>query len=139
MMSMLSWRRVAERIENWDEAIALVISIVKGNYGGEAAFTQRNPYFAAAFENFLQGDSQYVQRFLALWESTPPRRRKLRFAYPIRWRHSRAGTLNFLVQANPADQRGGLMFNDWVPMDGATWEAIAQFAAEPPLSPASAL
>jgi transcriptional regulator with XRE-family HTH domain len=129
MMSMLSWPRVADRIENWDEAVSLVISIVKGHYGGDAAITEANPYFAAAMEHFLKGDPRYVTRFLALWRTTPGRMRKIRFSYPITWRHSMVGSLRFLVQANPADRSGGLYFNDWMPTDGRTWDALALLRA----------
>ena len=129
MMSMLSFPGVADCILNWDEAVGLTISIVKGNYGGETAFTPANPYFAAVIEHFLKGDPHYVQRFLALWQTVPGRQRKFRFAYPIVWQHAVAGTLRFLVQANPADQRGGLIFNDWIPLDGATWAGLHLLAS----------
>ncbi len=130
MMSMLSFPSVAEHIENWDEAVGLAISIVKGHYGGEAAFTPANPYFAAAIDHFLKGDPHYVQRFLTLWGTTPARQRKLRFSYPVTWRHSRVGRLRFTVQANPADARGGIVFNDWIPLDGATWDGLAILSTE---------
>jgi transcriptional regulator with XRE-family HTH domain len=126
--SMLSRRRVADKILNWDEAVSIVISIVKGHYGGEAAFTQGNPYFAAAVEFFLAGDTEYVQRFLTLWQTVPAQRRKLRFAYPIVWRHSQAGTLRFRAMVNPGDDRGSYTFNDWIPTDAGTVEAIAHLA-----------
>lgn len=80
-------------------------------------------------EDFLKGASHYVQRFLVLWDTTPGRQRKLRFSYPITWRHSRVGTLSFLVQANPADHRGGLVFNDWLPLDGTTWVGVRKLQA----------
>jgi len=131
MLSMLSWPHVAHHIENWDEAVGLAISIVKGFYGGEAAFTPANPYFSAAIEHFLKGDPHYVQRFLALWATVAPQQRKLRFSYPVTWRHSNGQLFRFIVQANPADQGGGIVFNDWIPLDGATWEGLRVLAADP--------
>jgi transcriptional regulator with XRE-family HTH domain len=129
MFSMLSTPRVADHILNWDEAVSLVISIVKGNYGGEAAFSPANPYFAAAVEHFLSGDKTYVQRFLALWARVPGARRKLRFTYPVVWRHSEVGVLRFLVIVNPGDARGSFTFNDWIAADAATMEGLAHLAA----------
>ena len=130
MLSSLSTPRTADRILNWDEAMSLAISIVKGHYGGEAAFQPAsNPYFAGAIEHFLAGNQAYVRRFLALWETTAARQRKLRFAFPITIRHSSAGDLHFLVQVNPADQRGSFTFNDWIPLDGATWRGIESLRA----------
>ena len=131
LVSTLSTPRTADRIANWDEAMSLAISIVKGHYGGEAAFQPGvNPYFAGAIEHFLAGDPGYVQRFLALWETTPARQRKLRFAFPVTIIHSEAGTLRFLVQVNPADQRGSFTFNDWIPLDGPTWEGVHSLGGE---------
>lgn len=132
MVSMLSQPRIADRITNWDEAIGLVISILKGHYGGDVLFTEgSNPYFAAALERFLAGDPHYVQRFLALWATTPARQRKLRFAYPVTWRNERAGEMRFHVLVNPADQRGSIVFNDWIPIDEATWTAVRKLGREP--------
>ncbi len=132
MVSTLSTPRTADRILNWDEAMSLAISILKGHYGGEAAFQpDSNPYFAGAMEHFLAGDPDYVRRFLALWQSTPARQRKLRFAFPITLQHSEVGALRFLVQVNPADQQGSFTFNDWIPLDGPTWEGVAALTSDP--------
>lgn len=128
MFAMLSTPRVADRVLNWDEAVSLVISIVKGHYGGEAAFTPGNPYFAAAVEHFLSGDKAYIQRFLALWGKVPAVRRKLRFTYPVVWRHSTAGVLSFHVIVNPGDAQGSFTFNDWIPTDAATAGALSDMA-----------
>lgn len=132
MVSALSTPRTADRILNWDEAMSLAISILKGHYGGEAAFApDSNPYFAGAMEHFLAGDPGYVRRFLALWQSTPARQRKLRFAFPITLQHSQVGALRFLVQVNPADHQGSFTFNDWIPLDGPTWEGVAALTSDP--------
>jgi transcriptional regulator with XRE-family HTH domain len=127
LVSTLSTPRTADRIRNWDEAMSLAISIIKGHYGGEAAFAS-NPYFAGAIEHFLAGDPGYVQRFLALWETTPARQRKLRFSFPVTMLHSQVGEVRFHVQVNPADQRGSFTFNDWIPLDAPTWDRVARLA-----------
>jgi transcriptional regulator with XRE-family HTH domain len=129
MLSILSKPRIGDLIQNWDEAVGLTISIDKGHYGGEGALLPgNNPYIAAAFEDFLKGDQRYVQRFLGLWSRVQPQQRKLRFAYPIVMAHSRLGTLRFHVLVNPADDRGGLLFNDYVPLDPATASAVNALA-----------
>lgn len=125
MASMLSHPGVGARLRNWDETVCMVISILKGHYGGESSFRpDGNAYFAGAMDRFLEGERQHVQRFLELWEATPARQRKLRFSFPITWKHDRTGELHFLVQVNPADQRGALLFNDWIPLDGETWRGL---------------
>src|SRR6185295_15113792 len=78
LLSMLSTPRVADHVANWEEAVSLPISVLKGNYRGDVAVLGANPYFAAAIEHFLKGDPRYVQRFLMLWAAVQPRRRKVR-------------------------------------------------------------
>ncbi len=123
ILSMLSTPRIADRLLNWDEAVSVPISVVKGHYGGDAALMGANPYFAAAIEHFLKGDPRYVQRFLGLWATVAPARRKARFSYPVVWHHSACGDLRFHVVVSPADQHPSLWFNDWIPVDAPTVEA----------------
>lgn len=123
-LGVLSHPHVAERLLNWEEALSEVLSMLKGHYGGDGVVTGENPYFGAAMEHFLAGDSSHVQRFLAIWENVKPRQRKFRFSYPVIWKHSVVGPLRFEVQVNPADSLGSIIFSDWVPMDAATWEGI---------------
>jgi hypothetical protein len=117
---MMSTPRVADHVTNWDEAVSLPISVLKGHYGGDVAVLGANPYFAAAIEHFLKGDPRYVQRFLMLWATVQPRQRKVRFAYPVVWRLPVYGDLRFHVMAGPADSAPALWFNDWIPADEAT-------------------
>ena len=128
-LSMLSAPRVAGRIQNWDEAISTALSILKGHYGGDSAIqSEMNPYFAAAIQHFLQGEPEYVQRFLQIWTTVEPRQRKLRWADPVVWQHPLAGRLSFHVQVNPADAIGSMTFNDWIPVDDATWAGLQLLA-----------
>jgi hypothetical protein len=132
-LSMLSAPRVAGRIQNWDEAISTALSILKGHYGGDSAIqSEMNPYFAAAIQHFLQGEPEYVQRFLQIWTTVEPRQRKLRWAYPVVWQHPLAGRLSFHVQVNPADAIGSRTFNDWIPVDDATWAGLQLLAGSKP-------
>lgn len=124
-VAMLTHDRVTQRLANWDEAVSTVLEIVKGHYGGDASImAANNPYFAAAIEHLLSGDPAYVQRFLAIWAVATPRPRKIRFTYPIVWKHSEAGTMRFHCLVNPANPLGSFTFNDWAPVDATTWEAL---------------
>lgn len=130
LLSMLTRSRVGRKLVNWEECISLPISVVKGHYGGDAAMLgQANPYFASAIEHLMQGEPDLVARFLRIWTTVPPRRRKLRFAYPVVWQHSELGVMRFHVSANPADEQGAIVFNDWVPRDAETWEKVETLRA----------
>ena len=130
LLSMLSAADVADRIENWDEATSIAVSVLKGHYGGDAAIqVEHNPYLAAAMQHFLEGEPAYVQRLLQIWAAVEPRKRKRRWAYPVTWLHPEAGRLSFHVQVNPADAVGSISFNDWIPIDEATWAGVRWLSA----------
>ena len=125
-LSMLSTPRFADRLVNWEEALSVAVSVVKGHYGGEAALDPvKHPYLAALIEHFLAGSPRYVQRFLGLWMTLPGAMFRVRLSYPVTWDHSEFGPLRFLAVTGPANQRPSLWFNDWIPIDAATVTAIA--------------
>ncbi len=125
-LSMLSTPRFADRLVNWEEALSVAVGVVKGHYGGESALDPgRQPYLSAAVQHMLNGNSEYVQRFIRLWMSVPVRFYRVRLSYPVVWRHSGLGDLRFLAVTGPANRMPSLWFNDWIPLDGATAEAVA--------------
>jgi transcriptional regulator with XRE-family HTH domain len=131
-LAMLTRRDVADHLLNWEEAISFPIGLAKGHYGGDMAATREaNPYFAGAVDHLLKGDMAYVQRFLALWVTVPARHEKYRWWYPIVWQRGDGVVFRFQVLVNPADRSNLVAFNDWMPADGATWEALAAMVAEP--------
>ncbi len=74
--------------------------------------------------HFLEGNPKYMARFLALWETTPARSPKSRWWYPIVLEEPGVGTLSFRVLVSTASEPDGLAFNDWVPLDAATWSGL---------------
>jgi hypothetical protein len=99
---------------------------VKGSWDEQVVAS--HPYFQATIQRFLQGDVRYVQRFLAVWAKTPPGSFKWRFSYPIDWEHPEAGLLRFRVCVNPASHQDSLSFNDWIPLDSASWAGLERLA-----------
>jgi hypothetical protein len=79
-------------------------------------------------QRFSQGDPTYVGRFLQQWEATAPRDPKIRWSYPIVWREPDLGTLRFQVLVSACNEPEGLAFNDWIPLDAATWQALEALA-----------
>lgn len=122
LLSVASSPRFAERVANWDEAVAVAVAIMKERGVDEPE--DSSGYFAAVMQRFLGGDPQYVARFLNVWQGTPPSKAKCRWDFPIVWEEPDLGRLNFRVIVNTASEPDGLAFNDWMPLDAATWEAL---------------
>jgi transcriptional regulator with XRE-family HTH domain len=128
LLAALSDPRFADRIANWDEAITLAVSILKGTWDEERL--AEHPYFQRVVQRFMEGDTGYVQRFLRIWGATEPGQYKWRFWYPIIWVDEEVGEMRFRVSVNPASHGDSLSFNDWIPLDALTWSRLAQL---PPL------
>jgi transcriptional regulator with XRE-family HTH domain len=125
MLAILSTPRFADRILNWDEAMAMAAAMVKGGYGGTVVETaEANPYLSAVIERFLEGDPGYVQRFLRIWADTEPHVRKWRFSFPITWARDTGEPLRFEVLVSPANFSDYMTFSDWIPLDATTWQAL---------------
>ena len=42
------------------------------------------------------------------------------------WVDPDVGTLRFRAMVNTASEPDGLAFNDWIPLDAATWDGLAR-------------
>ena len=125
MAAVLTTRRFGDCLVNWDEGVAMFASMVKGGYGAEAINDDGpNTYLAAVTERLLSGEPRYVQRFLTIWNDAVGEVRKWRFTYPVVWQRGDLPEMRFLVVVSPANLRDYMTFNDWVPVDAATWEAL---------------
>ena len=121
----LSTKRFADRILNWDEAMAMVARMIKGSHteaGVESSAA--NPYLASIAQNFLMGDPGYVQRFLRIWAECTPLIQKRRFVFPITWDHADLGRMNFWIVVNPANLDSYMTFCEWMPIDGDTGKKL---------------
>jgi transcriptional regulator with XRE-family HTH domain len=126
LVGVLSTKRFGDCVVNWDEAVAIFASMVKGGYGEEALFDDRaNPYLAAVTARLLAGEPHYVQRFLKVWAETTGSIYKWRFTYPVVWQRGDQPLMRFQVVVSPANLDDYMTFNDWIPVDAATWEALA--------------
>lgn len=125
LLSVASTPHFAESVENWDEAIGVAVAILKGHHrGGVSEPEDSSGYFASVMQHFLEGDPKYVARFLTAWQETPARTPKCRWDFPVAWRDEDLGTLRFRVTISVASELDGLAFNDWIPLDAPTWEAL---------------
>lgn len=128
LLSVASTPRFAERVPNWDEAVAVAVGVMKAR--GVEEPEGSSGYFGAVVQNFLSGDPQYVARFLNVWQNTPAQDAKCRWDYPIVWEEPELGRLRFRVVVNTCSEPDGLSFNDWVPLDANTWQALERLRSE---------
>jgi transcriptional regulator with XRE-family HTH domain len=132
LLSVASNPRFADRCANLTELLLVMASVFKGHHRGAEAPEQPSPYFAKVLERFLSGEPKYVEPFLQAFQEAVPRTPKIRWEYPVVWNDPDAGVMRFTGMVNPANEPDGLAFNDWVPLDAATWQALERLAATAP-------
>ena len=131
--SFLTWMShpaLAGRVKNWDEVMTFLIGELKGSL----RFPERVPegsstYVNAAMERFFAGEPGYIARYLRLWDSVPAREAKARFSYRVVIDHPVFGELDFRCLGMGVNEVDGLVINDWVPQNAASWTAIASLGA----------
>lgn len=117
--------RFADRVLNWDALVGTGIAVFKGHHLGNETLEAPSTFFTRALETIMQGDPRYVSRFFELWEATQPIQPKVRWGYPVTWQCRSGATLRFQAIVTEANDPRGLAFNDWIPLDAETWEALA--------------
>jgi hypothetical protein len=124
LLSVGSNPRFADKVVNWDEVIATGIGVFKGHF--ETLPEGSSPYYAAVMKHFQAGDPHYIKRFLDQWERTPARSPKVSWTYKIVWNEPNVGILRFLCLVSVGSEPDGIGWNDWIPLDAPTWEALEQ-------------
>ena len=124
LLGIASNPRFAERCVNLPEVFMVMAAVFKGHHRGAEALENPSPYCAAVLQRFLAGDPKHVEPFLKAWQEATPRTPKIRWEYPVVWNEPGVGVMRFRGMVNPASEPDGLGFNDWVPLDGATWDAL---------------
>ena len=121
--------RFADRILNWDEAITSLATVFKGHYRGGEDLEHPSPAFARTMSAFLAGDPKYIARFLKLWQQVPEAALILRWHYRIVWDVPGIGAINFDCVVSHCNQEQGWAFNDWIPVDAASWAVLERVKA----------
>jgi len=131
LLGVASNPRFATRCANLPEILTMMAAVFKGHHRGPESMDAPSPYFASILERFFAGDPARIQPFLQAWQTAVPRTPKIRWEYPIVWDEPGIGTLRFRGMVNPASEPDGLAFNDWIPLDAATWTALDRVKASP--------
>ncbi len=129
LLSVASQRKFADRIVNWDECVATLAAVFKGRPVNPASLDEPDPYFSEVLQEFADGDPAFLARLVQIWMTTPGRDAKVRWSYRVVWRDDELGEMRFHAIVGTASEPGGLSFNDWQPLDAATWTALAQVKA----------
>lgn len=129
VLSVASDHHFADRLKNWDEIIAMFVSIFKAPSPTRYSLDDPTPYFGEVINEFLSGDPSFLARLLAIWEVTEPRKPKVRSSYPVVWEHPECGVMRFRAIITNASYPDALSFNDWIPFDAETWQVLAAVKA----------
>lgn len=133
LLSVATTPRFADHVANWDEALTTIVRGFKNYHHGGGEFLESpTPYFAAVLKRFLEGDPKYVGRLLSIWQNAPDTSiAKIRWTYRVVWDDDEAGRLQFRSVVSPGNESDGISFNDWIPLDDASWRALEAIRARP--------
>jgi transcriptional regulator with XRE-family HTH domain len=123
VLSVASDHHFVERLKDWDELIAMFVSICKAPSPTSYSLDAPTPYFNEVIAQFLNGDPVFLARLFKINE-TPPRKAKVRSSYKVEWEQREAGLMRFHCIITNASYPDALSFNDWVPIDADTWHAL---------------
>ncbi|MDP2674583.1 MAG: helix-turn-helix transcriptional regulator [Dehalococcoidia bacterium] len=129
LLSVASGPEFIGHVVNWDEAVATLASVLKGRPRDPHTLDQPDPYFNAVLADFAQGDPAFLGRLIEVFASAPSRDPKCRWTYPVHWKDDDFGEMRFIAVVNTASEPDGLAFNDWIPVDAASWNNLEQVKA----------
>lgn len=121
--------RFVERIANIEEAFGVIASAFKGHPRGPESLDAPSPALKAALDVLRAGDQRFVAAFAAAWATAEPMSHRVRWEYPLDWRDPAFGLMRFCGSVTVASEPDGLVFNDWIPRDAATWDALERLIA----------
>jgi hypothetical protein len=97
--------------------------------GEPCSLDEPDPYFSEVLQEFAGGDPAFLARLVQIWMATPGRDAKVRWSYHVVWRDEEFGEMRFRSIVGTASEPGGLSFNDWQPLDAATWNVLERVKA----------
>jgi transcriptional regulator with XRE-family HTH domain len=115
----------ADCFENYDEVVTFMIGLAKGDPRWEQNPERPAPWLQAPLQRFLSGDPAYIRRFFELWEKAAPLPHRTRHTYDLRWLYRREHPMRFTGIVTVVDIWNELSWNDWIPADAETWQALA--------------
>lgn len=140
-LAIAAERQFSQRIGNWYESIAGLVSILKAIPQSQSMLDEPGSLFAEVFAAYAQNDPSAIAPLFALWERTSPMPAKVRWNYPVVWNDSEFGEIRFLGTVTNASEMSALSFNDWIPLDAEShrrleavveaWRSAGRLASPP--------
>lgn len=112
--------------------MATLASVFKGRPRDPHTIDQPDPYFHAVLAEFAKGDPAFLAKLIDIFSQTPARDPKCRWTYPVVWRDDDFGEMRFLGVVGTASEPDALAFQDWHPVDAATWDVLERVKARGP-------
>ena len=111
-LTLTTRRAMAERLENWDFLMAVMIAAFK------RAAPEPESLDAPMLEALTAGDPALVRRFSELWSTTRAWRGRLSGpSYPVIWKALAGGKIHFHCIVHCVNRVEGFYVHDWMPKD----------------------
>jgi transcriptional regulator with XRE-family HTH domain len=121
----------ADRLVNWEEVVATLVSTFKGRPRDPHTIDEPDTYFDAVLAEFVRGDPAFLSRLIDIFAKTPAREAKCRWSYRVVWSDDEFGDMRFLGLVSTASEPDALAFQDWHPVDAATWDVLERVKTRP--------
>jgi transcriptional regulator with XRE-family HTH domain len=119
------------RVVNWDEIVAVLISLMKAAGRDISELAAETPYYQKLIQDVARDHPQAFNEIFRLWMLTPPLREMVRVTFPATWRLHDGTLLRFHTVVSVWSEFDGAWAIDWFPADGATWAWLARTAPPP--------
>ncbi|MBI2724032.1 MAG: helix-turn-helix transcriptional regulator [Chloroflexi bacterium] len=129
VLSVASDHRFADRVMNWTDVVTVMARVVKGIPEGREEIDDPTPYMNAVLAAFTRNDPAFLPRLIEIWQKAEPMAAKARWDYPIIWCDPEFGEMRFHAFVTTCSEPNGWAFNDWHPVDAATWSILEQVKA----------
>jgi transcriptional regulator with XRE-family HTH domain len=129
LLAVASATNIGDRVKNWEEIVGILVSIFKANTPAPYSLDAPTPYFEEVVRHFASGAPAFLSRLFDVWNRAEPMQGKIRWTYPVIWLDPDVGELRFLATVSLANEEHSTFFNDWHPIDAATWEALERVKA----------
>jgi transcriptional regulator with XRE-family HTH domain len=116
--------RFGDRVRNWDECARTLASVFKGHPREPRSNGSDDPSSIRDIAMMAAEDPAFFAPLLQVWVSAEPVPAKARWEYPVRWSAPGGDEIRFLSVVSVANERDGLSFHDWHPVDPDSWAAL---------------
>lgn len=130
LLSGATISRFTRCIENYDEAMSFFIGLIKGDPRRDQNLERPAPWYQDAVQRLLDNDPAELRRLLGVWEKAEAIPHKIRHQYNVVWRYrSKDPVLRFIGRHTVCDIWNELNWQEWVPADAETWQALERLRA----------